>query len=175
MTPEPQRKIPDLAWPLRVLTAAGLGVIVLLTLAQIFYRFVLDQPLIWSEELIKLLLVWITFLGAAVVCWDGRHLNVDVVFIRLPHRLRRIVQLINAAVAVAFLAFLIQPTLQLVKIENMAEMGALGLPAGVLRLPVAIGAGLMILFIVLRLILRRPRRHDTGSGADSGTAEIDPM
>ena len=171
MNTPPTRKLPDLAWPLRVLTAGGLGIIVLLTLVQIFCRFVLDRPLIWSEELIKLILVWITFVGAAVVCWDARHLNVDVVFSRLPYGLRRAVQFLNAAVALAFLGFLIQPTLLLVKIENMADMGALGLPAGVLRLPVAVGAVLMILYIVLRLVLRRPRRHDPESGA----AEIDPM
>jgi len=171
MAPEPARKLPDLAWPLRALTAGGLAAIVLLTLAQIFCRFVLDRPLIWSEELIKLILVWITFVGAAVVCWDARHLNVDVLFSRLPYRLRRLVQFLNAAVAIAFLGFLIQPTLLLVKIENMADTGALGVPAGMLRLPVAVGAGLMILFILLRLALRRPRRHDPESGA----AEIDPM
>lgn len=171
MPPEPARQPPDLAWPLRALTAGGLGIIVLLTLAQIFCRFVLDRPLIWSEELIKLLLVWITFVGAAVVSWDARHLNVDVIFSRLPYRLRRFVQLLNAAIAIAFLGFLIGPTLQLVKIENMADMGALGLPAGVVRLPVAVGAGLMILFILLRLALRRPRHHHPETGA----AEIDPM
>ncbi|MEQ8357066.1 MAG: TRAP transporter small permease [Kiloniellaceae bacterium] len=171
MSSQQERKLPDLAWPLRLLTAGGLGVIVALTLAQIFFRFVLDRPLIWSEELIKLLLVWVTFVGAAVVSWDARHLNVDVLFSRLPYRLRRAVQFLNAAVAIAFLGFLIEPTLTLVRIENMADMGALGLPSGIVRLPVAVGAGLMILFIVLRLVLRRPRRH----GAESGAAEIDPM
>jgi TRAP-type C4-dicarboxylate transport system permease small subunit len=30
-----------------------------------------------------------TFVGAAVVCWDGRHLNVDVIFVRLLPAARR--------------------------------------------------------------------------------------
>ena len=76
----------DLALPIRIVVGLGFGLIVALTIAQVFFRFALDSPLIWSEELARLLLVWVTFVGAAVVAWDGTHLNVDVVFSRLPDR-----------------------------------------------------------------------------------------
>lgn len=147
----------DLALPLRLIVGIAFLTVVLLTLAQIFFRFVLDRPLIWSEELSRLLVVWITFIGAVVVCWDARHLNVDVVLTALPARIRTAIRWVNAVLAIGFCAILVSPTLRLVKIENFAELGALELPSGIVRLPVAIGAVLMIVAIALRLFYRRPR------------------
>lgn len=153
----------DIARPLRIVLAAAFLVVVLLTIAQVFFRFALDAPLIWSEELARILIVWIAFLGAAVVSWDGRHINVDVAFKAMSGRTRRIVRTVNALAACLLLAALISPTLRLVRIENMAETGALELPSGIIRLPVAIGAVLTIAAILLRLAVRRrrpPRRDE---------------
>ncbi|MEM0907877.1 MAG: TRAP transporter small permease [Pseudomonadota bacterium] len=145
----------DLFWPLRVLITLSFIAIVLLTLAQIFFRFVLDSPLIWSEELSRLLIVWVTFIGAAVVCWDGRHLNIDVGFALLPKLGKLVVRTFNALISVGLLILLVEPTLRLVEIENFSELGALELPSGIVRLPVAIGAVLMVAAILLRLTYRR--------------------
>ena len=56
----------DLALPLRVLVGVMFLTIVILTLVQVFARYVLNSPLLWSEELARLLLVWVVFLGGAV-------------------------------------------------------------------------------------------------------------
>ncbi len=157
-TPPPTaRRILDLALPFRIAVALALIVVVGLTLAQIFFRFVLNAPLIWSEELSRLLVVWMTFIGAAVVCWDGRHLNIDVLFGILPAAAKQIVRVINAVISIALLVILVEPTMRLVEIENFAELGALELPSGIVRLPVAVGAVLMVLAIALRLLYRRRR------------------
>lgn len=144
----------DLALPLRFVVGAAFITIVGLTIAQIFFRFVLDSPLIWSEELARVLLVWMTFFGAAVVCWDGRHLNVDVLFSRLPAGFRRVVRRINAAIALIFLGILVWHSVRLVRIDSLSDLGALGVPASVVRLPATIGGALMIAFIVLRWVYR---------------------
>jgi TRAP-type C4-dicarboxylate transport system permease small subunit len=148
----------DLFLPVRIIVTLTFIVIVILTLAQIFFRFALDSPLIWSEELARLLTVWMTFIGAAVVSWDGRHLNVDVGFAALPAVGQAIVRVMNAALSVGLLVLLVSPTMRLVEIENFSELGALELPSGIVRLPVAVGAVLMVAAILLRLVWRRRRR-----------------
>ena len=157
----PQADRLDLAWPLRCLVGVGFTIIVVLTLAQIFFRFVLSQPLIWSEELVRLLLVWATFVGAAVVAWDGRHLSVDVAFQLLPKGLKRAVRWINLAIASAFLLVLSSTSIRLVRIEAMTDMGALGLPYSWMRLPATVGGALTFLYLLLRFLGRRGRpEHD---------------
>ena len=58
----------------RLLAATERGVIgglmaaiVALTLAQVIWRYVLDDPLQWSEELARYCFVWITLLGASTL------------------------------------------------------------------------------------------------------------
>ena len=59
----------DFMRPLRFAVTLALAIVVAVTLLQIILRYVFNAPLIWSEELAKLMIVWIAFLGAAVVCW----------------------------------------------------------------------------------------------------------
>ncbi len=169
---EPRKPI-DLALPLRVIVGLGFGTIVVLTIAQVFFRFVLDSPLVWSEELSRLLLVWVTFLGAAIVCWDGTHLNVDTFYMKLPLGIRRVVRVFNGAIALIFLIILVDNSIIQVQIEHITTLGSLDIPGSYVRVPATIGGALMILFIVLRWGYRlRLERRIRG---DDATVNREPM
>ena len=49
------------AYGLVALLMGGMGVI---AFAAVFFRFVLSDPLTWSEEAARYMMVWVTFLGA---------------------------------------------------------------------------------------------------------------
>jgi TRAP-type transport system small permease protein len=155
----------DLAFPLRILSGFLFASIVTLTIAQVFCRFVLDSPLIWSEELVRLFLVWLTFLGAAVLCWDGTHLNVDSFFLKIPPKARQWVRGFNRAVAVFFLIILVYYSIPLVQIDHMTTMSAFDIPASVVRVPATIGGGLMLFFIILRWLYRVRRERQSKEDA----------
>lgn len=159
----------DWAQPLRIFVGIVFATIVALTIAQVFFRFALDSPLVWSEELVRLLLIWMTFIGAAVVCWDGRHLNVDVLFVRMPAGARRALRLINVSLAVAFLAILVWGGWPLIELAHWVEIGALDLPESYYRVPAIIGGVLMILFILLRAFLRWKKPSSDGTPSDDIT------
>ena len=148
-TPRPRIGV-DLARPLRVAVGAMFVLIVALTFGQVAFRYLLGHPLIWSEELARLLLIWLVFLGAAALCWDGRHLDVDVVVRLLGPRARRALRAINLALALFFLVGLVGWSWDVVQLEGFADMSALGISRGWLRLPATIGGGLMIVFLVVR-------------------------
>jgi len=44
---------------------------------QVLFRYILQYPLPWTEELARFTLVWVTFLGAASVTRRKLHLAVD--------------------------------------------------------------------------------------------------
>lgn len=71
----------------RVAFAALAAMILIITL-QIVFR-VFFQALSWSEEAARYLLVWLTFLGAAIAFKHGRHIAVTFVVEALPAPLRR--------------------------------------------------------------------------------------
>jgi TRAP-type C4-dicarboxylate transport system permease small subunit len=45
---------------------------------QVFTRFVLHDPFIWSEEAARFLFFWVVLLGAAMSVKDRRHFVIDV-------------------------------------------------------------------------------------------------
>ncbi len=149
------RQASDIFRLLRWGVSFTLFVVVAITIAQIVMRYALNAPLIWSEELARFLIVWMTFLGAAVVCCEGRHLNVDVFFRAAPPALRTGLRVFNACVALGFLAVLGWSSVTLVKLEMMQEMSALPLKIGQLRLAATVGCALMVLAILARIFYRR--------------------
>ena len=63
----------------------GLGLSMALVVAlQVFFRYVLNHSLFWSEELARFMLVWLSFLGASTAYKRGLHPGVDVFTSRLP-------------------------------------------------------------------------------------------
>ncbi len=56
---------------------------------QVFFRYVLNQSLFWSEELARFMLVWLTFLGASVAYKRGSHPGIDMLYKRMPPAVRK--------------------------------------------------------------------------------------
>lgn len=56
---------------------------------QVFFRYVLNQSLFWSEELARFLLVWLTFLGATAAYRRKAHPGIDAVYAKMPPALQK--------------------------------------------------------------------------------------
>lgn len=50
---------------MKLIVATLLAVMTALILLQVFFRYVLNSPLVWAEELARLNMIWMAFLGAA--------------------------------------------------------------------------------------------------------------
>jgi TRAP-type C4-dicarboxylate transport system permease small subunit len=71
---------------------------------QFFSRYVLNDAFAWTEEIARYLLMWITFVGAAVAMRRRTHIAVEVLhqFLPLP-----IVRVLNFLIDVVVLGFLV--------------------------------------------------------------------
>src|SRR6185503_9903018 len=58
-------------------------------LLQIFFRYVLDRPLGWTEEVTVLCWVWVVLWSAAFVMSDREEVRFDIVYGAVSPRLRR--------------------------------------------------------------------------------------
>ena len=74
-------------WGLIILFA----VIVAIMAVSIFYRYVLNSSLSWSDEAIRFAFVWFTLLGAAVVFRDNAHIRIDFFLAKMPAPMRSFV------------------------------------------------------------------------------------
>jgi TRAP-type C4-dicarboxylate transport system permease small subunit len=68
---------------------------------NIVSRYVFNYGLVWSDELARFSLIWITFVGAAVLVRQGQHIAIDLLVTYLPQWLRfqcfALTQLLTAA------------------------------------------------------------------------------
>ena len=51
---------------------------VLLNVAQVFTRYALNDPLFWTEEMVRYTTVWLTFVGAAAASLYGDHMDMNL-------------------------------------------------------------------------------------------------
>ncbi len=80
---------------------------IIISFLQVFFRYVLNNPLFASEELARLFGVWLTFLGSALAIRYREHIAVDIVYIRVPDRLKKIFNLLSNIILAGFQIFLV--------------------------------------------------------------------
>jgi TRAP-type transport system small permease protein len=69
--------------------ALTIAIFVIVVLAVIF-RYGFGQAVSWTEEVPRYLLIWVSFLGAAVCVLKREHVGFDVLFNALPKKIRRV-------------------------------------------------------------------------------------
>lgn len=89
------------------LLALLFGIIVLIMSVGVFFRYVMNESLYWSDEVVRYLFVWLTFLGSGVAVKDKSHLRVTVLQDNLPELWQKRVHSFNEIVFILFLGFLI--------------------------------------------------------------------
>lgn len=73
----------------------GLGFTMAVIVAvQVFFRYVLNHSLFWSEELARYLLVWLTFLGASVAYHRKVHPGIDIFYSMMPPYNQKVTRII---------------------------------------------------------------------------------
>lgn len=88
------------------LIAALLGLMTLLTFANVIARYVFNSNILWALELTVFAFGWLVLLGASYAVKKGMHLGVDLVINAVQPRTRRALGLVSAACCIAF-AFLL--------------------------------------------------------------------
>ena len=77
-------------------------IIFLAATAQIIMRWVFNNPLVWSEELIRLMFVWICYLGWIFATKNGSHIQITAFVSKLGPRSMRIFEIVNTLLVIIF-------------------------------------------------------------------------
>jgi TRAP-type C4-dicarboxylate transport system permease small subunit len=87
-----------LATAAEAVSAAAFAAMFLLFLAGIFARYVLNHPLVWSDELIMVIFLWMVFLTEAFVITEREQVTFDGIYDLVGERWRRVIQAAGALV-----------------------------------------------------------------------------
>jgi len=116
------------------------SLILAIILLAVFFRYVINHSLFWSDEVVRYLFVWFILLGAALTLRDRRHLRVEYFVEHFPPKVRRAAECVSLLLIAVFSIFLSVTGMLWVKETQGTYTSALGLPLNIVfyaALPVA--------------------------------------
>jgi TRAP-type C4-dicarboxylate transport system permease small subunit len=147
-------------WVARIEAAVIVVLVTLLTavtFAQVATRYLLNDPLIWSEEAARYLFVWVSMIGAALAIRQGGHFGLDLAIRAKPALKRTLAPMVILVMAV-FLVILLKTGIDETRLASMQFAMTFPLRMNWAYLALPVGAGLMLFHLAVHLI-GAPGRH----------------
>jgi len=120
-------------------------------LLGVFFRYVMQSPFMWTEEVSRYLLVWMGFTAVSIALRQDRHIKVEVLPKVLPVVLAKAVgYLVEALIAWFFIVLLKQGYLMTVNNIMMASTFHLSMAWILVAVPVA--AALTLIQLLLNVV-----------------------
>ncbi len=147
-----QRIIQALTGFARIATGISFGVIIIAVLVQLAGRSGLIASVVWSEELTRFALLFLTAFGVGLSYRSGNLVNVDILSEALPGRLPWALRLICAAITCGFGLALIPAAWFYVSIGVRQTAPSLGVRMDWIHAAVLVAIISLSLFAALRVI-----------------------
>ena len=129
-----------------------LGAMILLAATQIVQRNVFATGFIWSDQALRLMVLWVALLGAVSASRDDHHIRIDLLTRYLPAVGRRAARIVTDLFTVTVCGLVSWSAYGLVEIEREFGSQVLGgAPAWIAMLILPLGFGLIALryFVLL--------------------------
>lgn len=156
-------RIPEL------ITALIVAVLVVFLTLAVVGRYLFDIGIAWSDELARLLFVWVVFLGFAIAIRHRGNIGVELLVDRLSHPTRRRVILCQDAAVLAFSLFFTWEAAITVRFSLLQRLPVLQITIAWLYAAVLVAGVMMIVYAAanLRDTLRGRFAHADAAGEDA--------
>ena len=128
-----------------------------LVFAMVFWRYVLNNSIVWAEEVLRYMMMWVVLVGAGLATREDQHVSIDVmqtILSRWP-KAQAIHYLITRLIVAAFLIYLIGPSMDLIhRTANSTATSLVWLPKSVIYASFVAG----IFSILLSLCSQVPQK-----------------
>jgi TRAP-type C4-dicarboxylate transport system permease small subunit len=141
-----------------------LALMVLLADLQIILRDFIDISIYGADQILRLLVLWVAYLGAVAASRDGKHIRVDAIVRWLPGRLRACAEALTDLFTSGVCVLLAWQALRFMASARMSgEMVFGSLPVWVAELILPLGFAMIALRYFLRLLhhLRQAMGRET--------------
>ncbi len=154
---------------LMIVLLSGMCILIML---QILFRYLVNWPLAWTEEIARYLFVWLIYFGASYAVKMRRHLKVDAVLLLFRARGRFYMMLISNVLFLLFCVVIgyygtdIVYIMQFVKVQISP---AVGIPMALVYAAVPLGSVLMVIRLVQDTILLLKEHRMQADNVDTKT------
>jgi TRAP-type C4-dicarboxylate transport system permease small subunit len=140
-------------------------VMLFMAFGQVVLRNVFTGGIVWGDILLRHLVLWIGFLGAALATSGERHINIDILTRYLSERLKRVVAALSNVFAAVVCYLLFQASLTFIEFEIANNNTTFAeIPSWYVQIIIPVGYGLVAFHFIVRAIL------DAGKALQKGAA-----
>jgi tripartite ATP-independent transporter DctM subunit len=133
--------------------------------AGVISRYVINAPLIWSDELARFIFIWLSMFGSVIALRRNEHMRLSIFVNRASETTRQWLDALASVVVVAFLLVILLPTYALIDLEQVVTIPSLDISDGYRVASIATGSLLMVLVGIKRLLFQSSIRHVVGAVA----------
>ncbi len=146
--------------------ALGLCVaaIVLITLAAVWWRYVVNAPISWIEQVSNILFIWITFIGAAVLYRQKLHIGVDMFIGMLNGRAHQVMFWVIELANLIFIVVLFVYSVKLSIDVLPNTYGALDITPAWFYVSAPVACAMMMLYFVEKIVDPSKRQPEGVAG-----------
>lgn len=138
---------------LRIVEAAAgflLAVDVVIVTFSVVHRYFSDDPIEWSDDVARMLLVALTFFGAAAALARGETAGIEFFVDKLPRPIYSVVNAAGATIVLIMSAAVCVNTL-ILSLGTMEQTTGTGLPQNLFYYPIVLASACMTVFAASRL------------------------
>lgn len=130
-----------------VIASISLALLIVVTFAGVIFRYCLNSPLIWEEEIQLALSTWTIYFGAAAAFRRGSHIAIDMIVDMFPTKLQKVMDVLIFAVTTYVLFFLMKNGAALVAqfIRTNRTTNILHIPSQYIYAVIPVGCVLMMI------------------------------
>ena len=156
---------------LETLLIVILAAMVAVVSASVVWRYLLRSPISGADELASILMVWFTFLGAALGMRDRAHYAFDYLVTALPESAQRFVLLVGQLVAIGISVGLLCWSAQISFLLREWTTPALEVSRALVYSACPVGTSFIFLYAVRDLVLHLQGKPSPTKAAPSEESE----
>lgn len=135
--------------------AVSLSAMTIVTVLEVVRRYIFGASFAWAEELVRFLLIWVTFVGGAAAFRNKSLVILDLIVGPMSEKVRNKFELFTNTIVFLFLLFLFNNAFSYAFSKVIVKQTSIGLgvPMSVPYVAIPLGVGLMILFCLENYIV----------------------
>jgi TRAP-type C4-dicarboxylate transport system permease small subunit len=132
-----------------------LSIMVIMSFVQVVLRNVFSSGILWADVLLRHILLWLGFLGAAIATSENRHINIDALRRFLSPKIRTAMEVVTDLFAAGICVLLASAAWEFVQGEIADRRTVLeDIPSWYAQVILPVGFGLLAVHFIIRAILR---------------------
>ena len=151
-----------------VLSVISVGIVVILGILQVLFRFVLKISVPWTEEMMRALFIYIVFFGLILVERENGEVRTTMLIEKLPYKAYHVWESVVAVLSILFNVLVLVGCLQAMKVTNTTLSALPQISMRMFFYPMVISLPLMVIYQIYHMIGHiRKLSGKPGEGAET--------